>query len=110
MHHRKERNWLGSLSVPFSTVWERVRIDGMFHVKIPILSLGYEKSESPLAAEVPSLAGLIATGETLLHLFVTLDPPLMQPPKLKLKVITALQNYLMTIVPKRGDRSLFTIL
>jgi coiled-coil and C2 domain-containing protein 2A len=60
----------------------------MFYVKIPVLSLGYEKTNSSLASEVPMLAGIIASGETLLHLFITLDPPLMQPPKLKLKFQT----------------------
>ena len=63
-------------------------MDGMFHIKIPVLSMGYEKGESVSASEVPTLAGLISSGETLLHLFVTLDPPLMQPPPLKLKVCT----------------------
>jgi hypothetical protein len=83
---RKERFWLGSLSVPFSTIWERIKIDGMFAVNIPMLSLGYEKGTSSASSEGPSLAGLISSGETLLHLFITLDPPLMQPAKLKLKV------------------------
>ena len=58
----------------------------MFHVKIPMINLGYERASSGAASETPTLAGLISSGETLMHLFVTLDPPLAQPAKLKLKV------------------------
>lgn len=85
IHQRKERNWLGSMHMPFSTIWERVRIDGMFHMKIPMITLGYERANSVVSTETPQLAGLISSGETLLHLFITLDPPLAQPQKLKLK-------------------------
>lgn len=85
IHQRKERNWLGSMNMPFSTIWERVRIDGIFHMKIPMITLGYERANSVVATETPLLAGLISSGETLLHLFITLDPPLVQPQKLKLK-------------------------
>jgi coiled-coil and C2 domain-containing protein 2A len=83
------------MSIPFSTVWERVKIDGIFQVKIPVLSLGYEKGASSLAAEVPSLAGIVSSGETLLHIFITLDPPLAQPAAMKLKVRISTLNFLV---------------
>ncbi|KAJ3044816.1 Coiled-coil and C2 domain-containing protein 2A [Rhizophlyctis rosea] len=87
IHQRKERNWLGSLAIPFSTIHEQTRIEGHFRVNTPAIMLGYEKN--PASTEDGAVLigiGEEATTETVLHLFITLEPPLVQPSKMKLKV------------------------
>ncbi|KAL2914077.1 hypothetical protein HK105_206335 [Polyrhizophydium stewartii] len=81
VHHRREHVWLGSLQIPFSTIWEQSRIDGEFKIRLPPQSLGYERKQ----VETPAVGSTEASNETLLHLFVTLDPPLAQPSPLKLR-------------------------
>ncbi|KAK5665703.1 hypothetical protein QVD99_007347 [Batrachochytrium dendrobatidis] len=81
IHHRKERSWLGSLQIPFSTIWEQIRIDGKFKMSLPAQSLGY----TTRTVESINIPGIQAGEEPLLHLFITLDPPLLQPHTLKLR-------------------------
>ncbi|KAI8925641.1 hypothetical protein BC831DRAFT_263275 [Entophlyctis helioformis] len=84
IHHRRERSWLGSLQVPFSTIWEQVRIDGEFKLQLPPQTHGYENKIVDTLA-VPNAA---VGRDTLLHLFITLDPPLVQPSPLKLRFLS----------------------
>ena len=79
IHQRIDRSWLGSLQIPFSTLWEQLRIDGSYLMDLPPQSLGYEKK----ILENAQVTGEVGA-DTLLRLFITLDPPLMQPPQLKL--------------------------
>ena len=55
-------------------------------MQIPPIILGYEKN--PLAGPMENaiLIGIDPAGETLLNLFITLEPPLVQPAPLHLKV------------------------
>eukprot|EP00842_Homolaphlyctis_polyrhiza_P004473 jgi/Hompol1/5026/HPOL_000561-RA len=81
IHQRKERSWLGTLQIPFSTIWSQIRIDGHFKMRLPPQSLGYEKK----ALENSLVPFELPTSDTLLHLFITLDPLLSQPSPLTLK-------------------------
>jgi len=58
-----ERRWMGSLSVPFSTVYSSECIEGVFELQGPGHLIGYEKGQ----------------GQPMLQLLITLDPPLLQP-------------------------------
>jgi hypothetical protein len=58
-----ERRWMGSLSVPFSTIYSSERIDGVFELQGPGHVIGYAQGQ----------------GTPMLQLLVTLDPPLVQP-------------------------------
>jgi coiled-coil and C2 domain-containing protein 2A len=58
-----ERRWMGSLSVPFSTIYSSERIEGVFELQGPGHIIGYSKSN-----DTP-----------MLQLLITLDPPLLQP-------------------------------
>ena len=58
-----ERRWMGTLSVPFSTVYSSERIEGVFELQGPGHLIGYEKGQ----------------GQPMLQLLITLDPPLLQP-------------------------------
>lgn len=88
MYIRKERVWIGSIEIPFSSVWERSRIDGKFPIFTPPSLLGYGHETGS-----DKLIRIDTQDIPLLHVFVTLDPPLMQPPELKLKVITFKNNH-----------------
>ncbi|KAJ3213859.1 Coiled-coil and C2 domain-containing protein 2A [Dinochytrium kinnereticum] len=85
IHQRRERNWLGGFSLPFTSVYEQTRVEGTFRVKIPPVLMSYEKN--PLSGPVENSMLLAAdpTSETILHLFITLEPPLLQPPPMHLK-------------------------
>jgi coiled-coil and C2 domain-containing protein 2A len=83
INKRIERNWLGTVSIPFSTIHERIKIDGVFSLQMPPVTLGYERDASQIENAV--LIGIdTTTNNTLVHLFITLDPPLPQPSLLKL--------------------------
>lgn len=61
---RIEKRWLGSLTVPWATIFRRTRIDGSFVLEIPGHFIGYRGAEG---------------GPTMLSLYITLDPPLQTP-------------------------------
>ncbi|KXS14582.1 hypothetical protein M427DRAFT_498440 [Gonapodya prolifera JEL478] len=84
IHQRREKNWLGSVAVPFSFVYEQLRVDGVFPVKLPIVLLNYEKNRST-ARENEITIGVDGSMDTLLHLFITLEPPLARPDPLSLR-------------------------
>ncbi|XP_064382985.1 coiled-coil and C2 domain-containing protein 2A-like [Halichondria panicea] len=74
IHHRIEKKWLGSFTIPFSTLHQRERVEGMFRVEVPLVLLGYSQA----ADEV-----LEMTTHTHLQLFITLEPTLSVLPPLK---------------------------
>ena len=94
MHERRERRFLGSFGIPFSTVYENQRVEGSFRVNVPFSLLGYSRSvvrlhatclelPTPLQATASSHESLhelgsAAASSTYLTIFVTLDPPLRQ--------------------------------
>ncbi|KAI8621278.1 hypothetical protein BC830DRAFT_275158 [Chytriomyces sp. MP71] len=88
IHQRRERNWIGTFSMPFTSLYEQTRIEGQFHVQVPSVLLGYEKNVASGTIESAMFLALDATKETLLDLFITLEPPLMQPAPLKLKFLS----------------------
>ncbi|KAI8809764.1 hypothetical protein BJ742DRAFT_738029 [Cladochytrium replicatum] len=84
IHQRRERNWLGNLRIPFSTLYERIRIEGAFRMNVPPLTLAYERSTNSFDSTILG----IDSNETMIHLFITLEPPLVQPRKRRLKLLT----------------------
>jgi coiled-coil and C2 domain-containing protein 2A len=71
VHERIEKVWLGSLVIPFSAVWERrCRVVGTFPIEIPQSLQQYiQKIDVTTGKIIPSC----------IHLFITLDPQLLQP-------------------------------
>lgn len=109
---RLERRWLGSLRIPFSTLYLNSRVEGTFCLSVPPILFGYDyESRAPSsssytgtsssgASRRPSTFGTstfgtstndvgsisLSTEKTYLNIFVTIDPTLQKPEELSLKV------------------------
>ncbi|XP_077980820.1 coiled-coil and C2 domain-containing protein 2A-like [Glandiceps talaboti] len=95
IHQRLERKWLGSLKIPFSTVYFQGQIEGNFRLKAPPVLLGYQRAgpmESTTTAFGP---GKRDTDNTYLQVFITIEPALSTPDPVKEKFDTTEDEKLM---------------
>ncbi len=72
VHCRLERKWLGSLSIPFASLYHNTRVEGTFRLHSPAVLLGYERAGD--------------NGPTYLNVYITLEPPLVVPTAIKEKL------------------------
>ncbi len=95
VHRRLERKWLGSLSVPFSSLFRNTRVEGTFRLRSPPVLLGYERTghhggalgggDDGGEAGPTSLTSVGGGGgrhhrdATYLNLYLTVEPPLAAP-------------------------------
>ena len=99
IHRRVEKKWLGSLSIPFSSLYKNTRIEGTFRLHSPPILLGYERSGivgglSLSSAEFSGSTSLSMGGglakntrnATYLNIYVTLQPALIVPEPVKEKL------------------------
>ena len=75
---RLERRWLGSLRIPFATLYLNAKIEGTFSLNTPPALMGYDTTNS--SANGGTL------NNTYLTLFLTIDPTLQHPEPMVLKV------------------------
>ncbi|KAL5457110.1 hypothetical protein EMCRGX_G034349 [Ephydatia muelleri] len=73
-HHRVERRWIGSFTIPFYTLHSLQRIEGCLVLDLPSLMLGYD-------LHTPTLPAGATLNSPHIQVFITLEPPLsMLPP------------------------------
>ncbi|XP_015783805.2 coiled-coil and C2 domain-containing protein 2A-like [Tetranychus urticae] len=83
---RLERRWLGSLKIPFSTLYFNSKIEGTFKLNTPPVLLGYEYDSRFFELNQHlSSSDVSTTPNTYLTLFLTIDPTLQLPEPLTLK-------------------------
>eukprot|EP00057_Strongylocentrotus_purpuratus_P019272 XP_011673746.1 PREDICTED: coiled-coil and C2 domain-containing protein 2A [Strongylocentrotus purpuratus] len=96
IHQRLEKRWLGSLSIPFSTIYFQGKVAGAIRVEAPSSLLGYERTRES--------AGRGAANATYLSVFITVEPPLAPPELLKEKERIA---RFVSLIPSISDSVLF---
>ena len=97
IHRRVEKKWLGSLSIPFSSLYKNTRIEGTFKLHSPPVLIGYERSGivgglSMTSSEMSSAMGIggglakNAKNATYINIYLTLQPALIVPEPVKEKL------------------------
>ncbi|XP_066919925.1 coiled-coil and C2 domain-containing protein 2A-like [Clytia hemisphaerica] len=91
IQQRIEKRWLGSIEVPFSTVYFNSKVEGFLHVDAPPVLLGYNRSQQ---RDNRNSLNLIQD-KTLIQLFITIEPQLQPAPQMPEKFETSESDLLV---------------
>ncbi|XP_014781199.1 coiled-coil and C2 domain-containing protein 2A isoform X1 [Octopus bimaculoides] len=80
IHQRVEKKWLGTLKIPFSTIYYNGKIEGTLQLNTPPLLLGYCQPKNH-PTDMDSI--LMPLTDSYITLFITLQPTLIPPEPFK---------------------------
>ncbi|XP_045591878.2 coiled-coil and C2 domain-containing protein 2A isoform X1 [Procambarus clarkii] len=114
VYHRIEKRWLGSLKIPFSTIYSNAKIEGTFSLEEPVVLLGYTRdAASPHNLGAPASQGVPNRSTTHLSIYITLEPTLPPPEHLKAQfessepeeVLAASRDWVASLSSRYSHRS-----
>ena len=92
VHQRLENKWLGSLAIPFSSLYQNTRIEGTFRLHSPAVLLGYERlgtaaTQAGWRPGTPTEGGHgVEKDATYLNIYLTIQPALHVPEPVREKL------------------------
>ena len=91
IHQRLENKWLGSLSIPFSSLYQNTRIEGTFRLHSPSVLLGYERlgqtsQHAGWRPTTPTESSSAEKDATYLNIYLTIQPALNVPEPVREKL------------------------
>jgi coiled-coil and C2 domain-containing protein 2A len=85
VHKKKLRYWLGTLKIPFSTIYFKSKIEGTFKIETPNVMLGYTRDpklshiQTYMNMDTNSVMDTPIKGSSYLSLYITIEPQLIIP-------------------------------